>query len=148
MMVEQQTGGSGSSGGEAVLRLTSEGRDLRVELKKAEADRERLQERYDNASRDLDRIEGRVAQLEVELQEVSHAKMAAEGSLYRRLLPSPDPDVIAWWAVRGYTLGLRSVMPGFLGFIAFVALRIMPHRLVLPIVAVLLKPRGQEGPDV
>ena len=76
-----------------------------------------------------------------------HAKMAAEGSLYRRLLPSPGPDVIAWWAVRGYTLGLRLVMPGFLAFIALVALRFMPHRLVIPIVAVLLKPRGPERHD-
>lgn len=74
-----------------------------------------------------------------------HAKMNAEHSLYRRLLPAPSPAYVAWWAVTGYTLGLRLVVPGVLSLISFVALRFMPHRLVIPVVGTLLKPRLREG---
>ncbi len=74
-----------------------------------------------------------------------HTRMGAEQSLYRRLLPTPGPDYVAWWAVRGFTLGLITVVPGFLSLVAFVALRLLPHRLSIPVVSVLLRPRGREA---
>ncbi|MFM9941663.1 MAG: SDR family NAD(P)-dependent oxidoreductase [Hyphomicrobiaceae bacterium] len=74
-----------------------------------------------------------------------HARMQAEQSLYRRLLPAPGPDYVAWWAVTGFRLGLRVVVPGFLSLAAFAALRLLPHRLSIPIVGVLLRPRGREA---
>lgn len=76
-----------------------------------------------------------------------HARMGAERSLYRRLLPAPGPATVAWHAVTGFDLGLRLVVPGFLSMFLFVALRLLPHRLGIPIVGVLLKPRGRENHD-
>ncbi len=76
-----------------------------------------------------------------------HAKMRAENSLYRWLLPAPGPDYVAWWAVHGFGFGLRTVVPGFLSLAAFAALRLLPHRIVVPIVGVLLRPRGREADD-
>ena len=63
-----------------MMRLTSDIKDVRVELKKVEADRERLNEQYDLAERDRVKLEGRLAQVEVELQETVHAKLAAESA--------------------------------------------------------------------
>ncbi|HUQ04389.1 MAG TPA: FHA domain-containing protein [Kofleriaceae bacterium] len=80
MLVESQTGGAGGASGDAVMRLTNELKDLKVEYRKVEADRDRLQESHDKNTRDLDKLEGRVAQLEVELQESTHGKMAAESA--------------------------------------------------------------------
>lgn len=74
-----------------------------------------------------------------------HARMGAEASLYRRLFPAARADAVAWWAVRGYSLGVRLILPGLLSTFAFAALRIMPHRLVVPLVGFLLKPRGREA---
>ncbi len=75
-----------------------------------------------------------------------HARMGADQSLYR-LLPAPGPDYVAWHAVAGFDLGLRLVVPGFLSMFLFVALRLLPHRLGIPVVSVLLKPRGRENHD-
>jgi len=76
-----------------------------------------------------------------------HARMGAEQSLYRWLLPAPSPAYVAWNAVTGFDLGLRLVVPGFLSMFLFVALRLLPHRLGIPVVGVLLKPRGRENHD-
>src|SRR5215470_6778621 len=50
------------------MKMTTDIRELRVELKKVEADRDR------------EKLEGRLAQIEVELQESVHARIAAESS--------------------------------------------------------------------
>jgi len=63
-----------------MMRLTTDIKDLRVEIKKLEADRERITEQYETADRDRQRLEGRLAQVEVELQESVHAKLAAESA--------------------------------------------------------------------
>src|SRR4029079_15927308 len=47
---------------------------------KVEADRDRLQESYSRKDRDLQKLEGRVAQLEVEPQAASHGQIAAESA--------------------------------------------------------------------
>jgi chromosome segregation ATPase len=73
-------GQAGAGGGDHVLRITNELKDMRIEAKKLEADRERLQVSYDTAEKDLGRLEGKVAQLEVDLQEASHARQVAESA--------------------------------------------------------------------
>ncbi len=76
-----------------------------------------------------------------------HTKMRADSSYYRWLLPTPSAAFVAWWAVRGYRLGLRLVIPGLLMTLAFAGLRILPHRIVIPIVGWLLKPRTGLQPN-
>lgn len=78
MQTDQSRGGSGQP--DHMMRLTGDIRDLRVELKKVEADREQVGERYELAERDRQKLEGRLAQVEVELQEAVHAKLAAESA--------------------------------------------------------------------
>lgn len=70
-----------------------------------------------------------------------HAKMNAESAFYRRFLPSATPESVARWAVRGYELGLRVVVPGVLDIVGAVALRLVPHVLLVPFMAWLLDPR-------
>ncbi|MGE0700207.1 MAG: SDR family NAD(P)-dependent oxidoreductase [Hyphomicrobiaceae bacterium] len=70
-----------------------------------------------------------------------HARMQAEGALYRRLFPSASPASVARWTVLGYEMAVRVVVPGLLDMIASVGLRILPHALVIPLMAMLLDPR-------
>ena len=82
LLVESQTeqGRIQPGQGDHVTRLANDIRDVRVELKKVEADRDRLHEQYDGAERDRQKLEGRLAQVEVELQEAVHAKLAADSA--------------------------------------------------------------------
>ncbi|HEX4453083.1 MAG TPA: FHA domain-containing protein [Kofleriaceae bacterium] len=82
LLVESQTeqGRVLPGQGDHVMRLSNDIRDVRVELKKVEADRDRLHEQYDGAERDREKLEGRLAQVEVELQESQHAKLAADSA--------------------------------------------------------------------
>jgi hypothetical protein len=81
LLVEAQTD-SGRGGGQPdhLMKMTGDIRELRVELKKVEADRDRLEEQYKLADRDREKLEGRLAQIEVELQEAVHGKLAAESA--------------------------------------------------------------------
>jgi hypothetical protein len=82
LLVEAQTD-SGRGGGaqpDHLMKMTTDIRELRVELKKVEADRERLEEQYTRADTDREKLEGRLAQIEVELQEAVHGKLAAESA--------------------------------------------------------------------
>ena len=74
-----------------------------------------------------------------------HAKMRSEQSLYHRLLPAPGAGVIAWWSLTGFRLGARVIVPGFFNCLMLAGLRFLPHRLVIPLVGWLLKPRGREA---
>jgi chromosome segregation ATPase len=81
LMVEAQTdAGRGGAQPDHLMKMTGDIRELRVELKKVEADRERLEEQYKVADRDREKLEGRLAQIEVELQEAVHGKLAAESA--------------------------------------------------------------------
>ncbi len=71
-----------------------------------------------------------------------HADMAADGALYRRLLPSLEPEQVARSAYRGFMLGRRVVHPGLVAPVAALAVRILPHALTVPLVARLLDNRG------
>jgi chromosome segregation ATPase len=79
MVVEAQTdAGRGGASVDHMMRVTNELKDVRVELKKLEADRERLSEQYGIADRDRAKLESKLAQIEVELHETQHARMQAE----------------------------------------------------------------------
>jgi chromosome segregation ATPase len=83
MLVEAQTDSSRGGGGaqpDHMMKLQTDIRDIRIELKKVEGDRDRLKEQYELADRDRTKLEGRVAQIEVELQEALHGKLAAESA--------------------------------------------------------------------
>jgi short-subunit dehydrogenase len=74
-----------------------------------------------------------------------HAAMGAEHSFYRQLILPLSPEATARAAYRGYVLGSRLIVPGFMNKVLAVALRILPHTLVLPLIGWLLRPR-QERP--
>jgi chromosome segregation ATPase len=81
LLVEAQT--DSSRGGRDIdhqLRVQNELKEARVELKKLEADRDRLNEQYERAEKDREKLEGRLAQIEVELQEALHGKLSAESA--------------------------------------------------------------------
>ncbi len=82
LLVESQTeqGRATPGQGDHLMKMTSDIRDVRVELKKVEADRDQLEERYERTERDREKLEGRLAQVEVELQEAIHAKLAADSA--------------------------------------------------------------------
>jgi len=80
MMVEGHNDSSRGGSGDQLMHATNELKDLRVELKKVEADRERLAEQYEAADKDRAKLEGRLAKLEVENQELGHGKTAAESA--------------------------------------------------------------------
>jgi short-subunit dehydrogenase len=71
-----------------------------------------------------------------------HARMGAERALYRYLVAPSSPDGVARTAYYGFALGLRVVVPGVVNPALALAMRILPHRIVIPIVGVLLKQRG------
>jgi short-subunit dehydrogenase len=73
-----------------------------------------------------------------------HALMGAEQSFYRLLMPQLSAGRTASSAYRGYVLGFRVVVPGVLNKLMWPALRILPHRLLLPVVAWLLRPRTEQ----
>lgn len=73
-----------------------------------------------------------------------HARMHAEPAFYRVLLPQASPARVAWWGYWGYRTGLRVVVPGVLNIVGAVCLRLLPHRLIIPILGWLLR-RRQAG---
>jgi short-subunit dehydrogenase len=72
-----------------------------------------------------------------------HARMGAEGALYRTLLPPASAEAVARAGYLGFALGWRVTIPGLINPFLALAMRVMPHRLVIPIVGWLLQPRGQ-----
>jgi uncharacterized protein len=68
-----------------------------------------------------------------------HKDMGAEASLYRLLLPSLTPARVARSAYFGFMLGRRVIVPGIFNTAMFIALRLLPHVLTVPIVSLLLK---------
>ena len=66
MLADSQSGGGGS---EQTADLAREVKELRVEVRTLEADRERLEGRNKAAEEEIDRLQARVAKLDVELRE-------------------------------------------------------------------------------
>ena len=72
-----------------------------------------------------------------------HARMGAEKAFYRALVLPASADSVARAGYLGFSMGLRVIIPGVLNPLLSLAMRIVPHRIVIPIVAWLLKPRGR-----
>lgn len=70
-----------------------------------------------------------------------HARMGAQNSLYRWLIPAPGPSLAAGSAVRWFEWGRTVITPGIMGPLLAIAVRLTPHPILLPIVGWLLKPR-------
>lgn len=68
-----------------------------------------------------------------------HAKMGADKAPYRKILPELSPDHVARSAYRAFTLGQSVVVPGFFFRLMFLALRLTPHPISVPITGWLLK---------
>lgn len=67
-----------------------------------------------------------------------HARMDAEGALYRHFFQAAKPERIATLAVRGYRLGRCVIAPGVVPTLAVAVLRILPHAITVPVVRWLL----------
>lgn len=74
-----------------------------------------------------------------------HRRMGSEASLYLTLIPVQRPETVARYAMLGLVLGARLVVPGFVQPLLAASLRILPHRLSVPLIGWLLKLRDGEG---
>jgi len=72
-----------------------------------------------------------------------HARMGAEQALYRYLVMPSSAEGVARAGYRGFALGWRVIVPGLFNPFLALAMRVLPHRIVIPIVGVLLKQRGR-----
>lgn len=70
-----------------------------------------------------------------------HARMNAETSFYRRLVPSPTAETVAAAIYRGYRWHRRMIAPGIGATILSAAMRATPAFLVIPATAWMLYPR-------
>lgn len=68
-----------------------------------------------------------------------HEAMGAEFSFYRQLILPLTPEGTANAAYRAYVLGCRLVVPGVMNKMLALALWIVPHALLLPLVRWLLR---------
>lgn len=76
-----------------------------------------------------------------------HARMGAETAMYRMLVLPASAEPVARAGYLGFVLGLRVVIPGVINPFLALAMRIMPHRILIPIVGWLLKRREGERSD-
>lgn len=77
-----------------------------------------------------------------------HARMGAERAFYRYLVAPASAESTARAGYYAFALGLRVYVPGLVNPLLALLVRIAPHRIVIPIMRVLLKPRGAEAHDV
>jgi uncharacterized protein len=76
-----------------------------------------------------------------------HARMGAERAFYRYMVAPASAESTARAGYRALALGLRVYVPGLLNPLLALFMRITPHRILIPIVRVLLKPRGASSDD-
>lgn len=74
-----------------------------------------------------------------------HARMGADASLYRYLMPAMSADAVARSAWRGWRLGMRVIHPGPLTPLTSMLMRLTPWLLLVPIVGWLLRKRLTRG---
>jgi len=80
-----------------------------------------------------------------------HARMDAEGALYRYFIAAASPERVAALTVRGYRLGRGLIAPGIVPTLAVSVLRILPHAITVPVVRWLLdtgRPILPPGPSI
>lgn len=71
-----------------------------------------------------------------------HARMGAGTAVYRYFIPGQSPDAVARAAWRGYRCGLRIILPGLIAPPLALVMKVAPAILAVPIIAILLRPRG------
>jgi short-subunit dehydrogenase len=71
-----------------------------------------------------------------------HRKMGSEKAFYRYLVLPASAESVAGAGYRGFALGWRIIVPGLLNPFLALAMRVLPHRIVIPIIGWLLQPRG------
>ena len=71
-----------------------------------------------------------------------HDRMAAGAALYRNVGLTMSPQAVARSAWRGYCMSRTVIVPGVLPTLLAVVSRVVPHPVLVPIVAILLRPRG------
>ncbi len=71
-----------------------------------------------------------------------HARMGADDSLYRWLIPAMSADDVANSGWRGFMSWQRVIVPGLVPRGLSLALRVLPHPIIVPIVGWLLAPRS------
>jgi hypothetical protein len=71
-----------------------------------------------------------------------HARMGADLAFYRYMVAPASAETTARAGYWAFTLGLRVYVPGLLNPLLALLMRISPHRILIPIVRTLLKPRG------
>jgi uncharacterized protein len=76
-----------------------------------------------------------------------HARMGAERALYRLFTAPGSVETVARAGYLAFALGLRVVVPGILDPFLALAVRLLPHRIVIPIVGLLLRPMGHDASD-
>lgn len=74
-----------------------------------------------------------------------HRRMGSDSALYLTLLPVQTAESVARSAFWRFRLGQRVIIPGLFNPLMAVAMRLIPHRLLLPIIGFLLRPRGRLG---
>ncbi len=70
-----------------------------------------------------------------------HARMGGASGLYLRLMPVMSSQRVARIAYRRFQWGQRVIIPGVVAMAIMPTMRLLPHRLLSPIVGLLLKPR-------
>ena len=73
-----------------------------------------------------------------------HARMKAEASLYRYLIPSPLPEAVAEATYRGLRWHRPVIVPGIAAKFLDLLLRFFPVVATMPVVAFLLFPRATD----
>ncbi|MGO4682447.1 SDR family NAD(P)-dependent oxidoreductase [Hyphomicrobium sp. 2TAF46] len=68
-----------------------------------------------------------------------HEEMGAARSLYRLVLPSMSADRVARSAYRGFMFGNRVIVPGISNIFFYLAVKLLPHTLTVPLVYWLLR---------
>jgi uncharacterized protein len=76
-----------------------------------------------------------------------HERMRADSAWYRLLVPPASAESVARAGYLGFALGWRVVVPGVVAPFLALAMRVLPHRLMSPIIGFLLRPRG-DAPGV
>ncbi len=74
-----------------------------------------------------------------------HARMNADTSFYRYLIPSPSSETVAAAAYRGFRWHRLLVVPGISAKLLALTVRLVPSYFSVPVVGLLLFPRTQ-GP--
>ncbi len=69
-----------------------------------------------------------------------HEDMAAENSIYRWVLPHKSAEAVADSTFNGYWLGHRTIVPGFLYWLAIKIIGVVPYAVLVPVMGGLLWP--------